>query len=273
MSRWRLVGGIVVLALVVHRFGVEPFRQALAKVDGTLMAVALAITLLTTACSAERWRVVAGDDRPPRALALRAYYRSQFLNVTLPGGVLGDADRARRHGLRAVFWERTAGQLVQVVLTVLLLALVPSPFRSAALVAAGALLAAVAGGFVWSRRHRPSAERKESRPAWPVVVAVSVVAVAGHLTLFVIAARASGVGVTWPAVLPLAVLVLLASALPVNVAGWGPREGAAAWVFGAAGLGTAAGLTTAVLYGTLVLLATLPGAVLLLVDATRGGAR
>jgi hypothetical protein len=279
MSGWRLagtvakpVGGVVVLALVVHRFGAEPFRRALADVDGTLVAAALAVTLLTTVCSAERWRVVAGSDRPPMAVAVRAYYRSQFLNVTLPGGVLGDADRAWRHGLRAVFWERTAGQLVQVVLAVLLLALVPSPFRGAALVGAGVLLAAGVGALLWRRLRRP-AGIPGRHPGWPVGGAVSAVAVVGHLTLFVIAARASGVDTTWPAVLPLAVLVLLASALPVNVAGWGPREGAAAWVFGAAGLGTAAGLTTAVLYGTLVLVATLPGAVLLLVDAARGGVR
>ena len=64
--------------------------------------------------------------------------------------------------------------------------------------------------------------------------------------------------------LPLALIVLLASAVPTNIAGWGPREGAAAWAFGAAGLGAAQGATVAVVYGVMVLVATLPGAVLLL---------
>jgi hypothetical protein len=57
--------------------------------------------------------------------------------------------------------------------------------------------------------------------------------------------------------------VLLASAIPLNVAGWGPREGAAAWVFGAAGLGAGVGLEVAVVYGVMALVATLPGAVAL----------
>jgi bacteriorhodopsin len=60
--------------------------------------------------------------------------------------------------------------------------------------------------------------------------------------------------------------VLLASAVPVNIAGWGPREGAAAWAFGAVGLGAAHGVTVAVVYGVLALVATLPGAVILMAD-------
>lgn len=268
----RVLGGLLVLGLVVHRFGAEPFRRALAMIDVPLVAAAVAVTALTTACCAQRWRVVAGRldtrsvERPSLPVAVRAYYRSQFLNVTLPGGVLGDADRAWRHGLRGVFWERTTGQLVQVLLALLLLALVPSPFRPVALVVGAVVLTVAVGALAWRLLGRP--RPASSRPrVWPVVVAVSVVAVAGHLALFVLAARAAGAAVSWPSALPVAVLVLLASALPFNVAGWGPREGAAAWAFGAAGLGTAAGLTTAVLYGTLVLLATLPGAVLLGVDA------
>jgi hypothetical protein len=48
--------------------------------------------------------------------------------------------------------------------------------------------------------------------------------------------------------------------LPVNVGGWGPREGACAWAFGAAGLGATQGLTVAVVYGLSVFVASLPGA-------------
>ena len=53
--------------------------------------------------------------------------------------------------------------------------------------------------------------------------------------------------------LPLALLVLLAMAVPLNIGGWGPREGVAAWAFGAAGLGAAQGVATAVAYGVLAL--------------------
>jgi len=66
--------------------------------------------------------------------------------------------------------------------------------------------------------------------------------------------------------MPLALVVMLAAAIPLNVAGWGPREGAAAWVFAGAGLGATQGATVAVVYGVLALVATLPGGLLL----TRG---
>ena len=60
--------------------------------------------------------------------------------------------------------------------------------------------------------------------------------------------------------MPLTLLALLAMALPLNIGGWGPREGVAAWAFGAAGLSAAQGVATAVVYGVLVLVASLPGA-------------
>jgi hypothetical protein len=59
-------------------------------------------------------------------------------------------------------------------------------------------------------------------------------------------------------------LILIAMGLPLNVGGWGPREGVAAWAFGAAGLTADLGVSTAVVYGVLVLVASLPGAVVLL---------
>ena len=51
---------------------------------------------------------------------------------------------------------------------------------------------------------------------------------------------------------------MLAMVLP-SIAGWGPREGVAAWAFAAAGLGAAQGVATAVVYGVMVFVASLPG--------------
>jgi hypothetical protein len=100
-------------------------------------------------------------------------------------------------------------------------------------------------------------------------VAASLLAVAGHVTTFLVAARAAGTTASPWAVLPLTLLVLPAMALPFNVAGWGPREGVAAWAFGAAGLGAAHGVSVAVVYGVMVLVATLPGVVVVAVSWLR----
>jgi hypothetical protein len=96
--------------------------------------------------------------------------------------------------------------------------------------------------------------------------------VAGHAVTFLVAARSAGVTAPIAELLPLALIVLAAAALP-NIGGWGPREGVTAWAFAAAGLGASRGVATAVTYGVLVFVASLPGAAVLLAGwARRGGA-
>ncbi|MZE69628.1 hypothetical protein GTW93_11700 [Streptomyces sp. SID5789] len=104
-----------------------------------------------------------------------------------------------------------------------------------------------------------------SRRNLPGVAVSSVVVLAGHLVMFGLAARVAGSGATVAELTPLAVLALLAMGLPLNVGGWGPREGVTAWAFGAAGLGAGTGLGVAVVYGVLSFVASLPGVVVLVV--------
>ena len=87
-----------------------------------------------------------------------------------------------------------------------------------------------------------------------------------------IAVRTAGETAPTSQILPLALVVLLASAIPMNVAGWGPREGMAAWAFSAAGLSASQGVTSGVVYGVMALVATLPGAVVLMAARKRGDA-
>src|SRR5689334_7773453 len=81
--------------------------------------------------------------------------------------------------------------------------------------------------------------------------------------MFVVAARAAGSHAPFLRLLPLMMLALFAMTLPVNIGGWGPREGVTAWAFGAAGLGATQGLTIAVLYGLFAFVAALPGVVVI----------
>lgn len=280
--RARRCAGVLVVGVLVVRVGTGPFVDGLRRTDPVALLAATAITAVTTACCAWRWRTVAHalGLRLDRGDALAAVFRSQFLNATLPGGIVGDVDRALRHdgeptgpGARSVVWERFLGQVVQVTLTVLILATLPSSLRIAGLVVAGVL---ALGLLLTIVLHRSGTGRVVDvirvdlrrilgqASARPTIAIASAVAAIGHLVVFVLAAHTAGVPVSWHAVLPPAALVLLASGIPLNVAGWGPREGVAAWAFGATGLGAAAGVTTAVVYGVMALVATLPGAVVLL---------
>jgi uncharacterized membrane protein YbhN (UPF0104 family) len=271
---------VVVLAVVIARVGTGPFVDGLRRTDPLALLAATAITVLTTTCCAWRWRLVAGGLglHLGRRAALAAVFRSQLLNATLPGGILGDVDRALGGGssvlgpgARSVVWERLLGQAVQVGLAVTLLAVLPSSLRPLGLVAAVILLIAVLVVLPWSHRLvRPGRGIRgdlvgilsRSGAARGIVLA-SGAAVCGHLAVFVLAAHAAGVPTTSLELLPAVTLVLLASGIPLNVAGWGPREGAAAWAFAAAGLGAGVGVTTAVVYGVMSLVATLPGLVVL----------
>jgi hypothetical protein len=104
---------------------------------------------------------------------------------------------------------------------------------------------------------------------WPQLTLASVLVVAGHTATFVIAARVAGSTAPLGELVALLMVVQTAGVIPLSIGGWGLREGAAAWAFGAAGLGAATGVTVATLYAVLMLAAVAPGAGLLLGDAVR----
>ncbi|MBB4711274.1 uncharacterized membrane protein YbhN (UPF0104 family) [Streptomyces luteogriseus] len=286
------VAGIVILGVLFWRLGTGVFVDGLRRIDGMSLLLALGIGLVTTVCSAWRWAIVARGlrIRLPFGPAVADYYRALFLNAALPGGVLGDVHRAVRHGqsegdvrrgVKAVVLERAAGQIALFAVGAVVLLTMPSPVlaesRHVALLAALAVLGALAVVLALrmnrtapSRRGRKLrallAETRHgllSRENGPGVVVSSVVVLAGYVAMFVLAARVAGTAASVAVLLPLAVLALLAMGLPLNVGGWGPREGVTAWAFGAAGLGAGRGLAVAVVYGVLSLVASLPGLIVL----------
>jgi uncharacterized membrane protein YbhN (UPF0104 family) len=294
----RPVGGAAILALLVWRLGAQGFLNGLRTINGWSLAAAAVIALVTTVSSAWRWSVVSRGlgVRVPLPQAIAAYYRSQFLNTVLPGGVLGDVHRAVGHGravgdvgrgVRAVAWERLAGQVVQIGAALVVLLVVASPIRSSIPVAVGVLVVGGLGAVLilralpqsgpsrWARSLR--AVRADIRDgllaknAWPGILLASVIVVAGHVAMFLVAARTAGATAPTLLLLPLTMLVMLAMVVPTNIGGWGPREGVAAWLFGIAGLGAAQGLATATVYGVMAFVATLPGGAVLVVAWWRAG--
>jgi hypothetical protein len=287
------MGPVLILAVLVWRLGTGPFVGGLRTVDGPTLAAAAGIAVLTTLCCAWRWKIVAGGlgVELPLSGAVAAYYRSLFLNVTLPGGVVGDVHRGISHGrdigdvgraLRSVAWERFAGQVVQVLLTVAVLVALPSPVQSSMPAIAVAVAVATAGAVVVVRARRLGWGRigdvvvKDVRSGllhrrrWPAIALASALVVAGHALTFLLAARTVGISAPATRMLPLALLVMAAMVLP-SVGGWGPREGVTAWAFAAAGLGAGRGVATAVVYGVMVFVASLPGAVVLVTAWLRPG--
>jgi uncharacterized membrane protein YbhN (UPF0104 family) len=294
-TSWRWLAGAAILALVVWRVGSGPVVDGVRALEPGVLLLGLVLAVVTTVACAWRWHLVARELDVAVAVpaAVAACYRAQLLNTVLPGGVLGDVHRGVVHGrstgetgraLRAVGWERFAGQAVQAVVALVVLALLPSPVRPLRpwpLALVVLCVAAVVMGVRrtpdrdtwWSRAARVAREDVRLallvRRSWPGIVVASVVALGGYVATYVLAARAVGVAAPLATLLPIVLAVLVVAGVPLNLAGWGPREGMAAWAFAAAGLGAGTGVATAVAYGAIVLVANLPGAVVLLRDALR----
>ena len=225
------------------------------------------------------------------ALGNNGYYLASFLNQILPGGVMGDAARAWRHASlpgtardaawQAVVIERGAGQLalllvvVASVLAAPALQVVPGRLGDAVdlrglpwmgVLAVLALVAtALAGRTRTALRSLASATRQAllGRAVLLRQLLASLLIVASYVAVWLCCMRMSGLATPPAQAAALVPWVLLAMAIPLSVAGWGIREGAAALVWQAAGLDAAEGVAASVSYGVVVLLSTLPGALAL----------
>jgi glycosyltransferase 2 family protein len=286
LSWGRLVAPAIVLAILVWRLGASPFIAGLRSVNGGAVAAAAGLAVLTTVCCAWRWKIVAGGlglDLPLPA-AVAAYYRSLFLNVTLPGGVLRDVQRGISHGrevgdvgcaLRSVAWERFAGQVVQVLLTLVVLLALPSPLHTympwmaaAVLAAAFALLllararpSGVRSG--WARLRSAAAEDIRgglfARRAWPSIAFASARRPRCHLPTRCANGWRQRAAIADAADRP----ARHGCHAATQHRGLGPARGRDGLGVRRGRAGCPRGVATAVVYGVMVLVASLPGAVVL----------
>lgn len=287
------VGAGILVALAVT-VGAEPFVRGLAAVSAGSAVAAIALGAVATTAAAWRWRVLArrlGLTLGWRE-AVSGYYRSQFLNAVLPGGVVGDVHRAVAHGRavnripqasRAVVAERMGGQVVQLALAaVVLVSLGMSAYAPAVGIMLLAVVVACAGLIVaaaGSVRARTAIRRELTtlRLAFGTVgtlvavCAASLIVIACLVAMFLVASAAVGVEASPVRLAAVALIAVLAGSIPLNLGGWGPREGAAAWAFAVAGLGASAGIAASTAFGVLALIAVAPGAVVVAASALHRG--
>ena len=284
----RLVVGALALGVLAYLVDVRAVVGRLSGLDAGWVAGALGVTVVQTLLSAWRWRYTAGrlGLDLPLADALGEYYRGVFVNQVLPGGVVGDASRAWRHAsrtrdewgaaVRAVVLERASGQVAMTFLAAVSFVILAPRVGTDGFWRVGAIFAAVVvvAVVVWlvGGRARGTAVGTFLRDARAALVrgqalavqsATSLLIVGSYVVTYLFAARAVGVTTPFAELAPLVPPVLLAMLVPLSVGGWGLREGAAAGLWVAVGLGAAEGVAISVAYGVTVLLGTLPGAYLL----------
>ncbi|MEX0451354.1 lysylphosphatidylglycerol synthase transmembrane domain-containing protein [Spiribacter sp. 218] len=279
----------LLLGLLMARFGEAVLARLLAA-QPTWLALALAITVAQTLLSAWRWRYTARRLDLPLggADAVGEYYLGNLVNQLLPGGVLGDANRAWRHGrtasglspaFQAVVIERVSGQLA--MLGAVMIALIhwpaePPDWRHYAGAGTGLLLVLATGGWL-GRVHRPDdqpaclarwrhavGQALLQRRVLGVQLATSALVVASYVAVYACCLLAIGIEAPASVWLPLIPLILLAMLIPLTVGGWGLREGAAAAIWPLAGLSAEQGISGAVVYGLVCLIGSTPGLLTLL---------
>ncbi len=286
------VSGLL-LALVARLLDLDQVIGRLRTLELRWVLLALVVSLAQVMILAWRWRFTASrlGLELDRRRAFGEYYLGIFLNQVLPGGVAGDVSRAWRHAratsrrgtaVWAVILERASGQVVMTAVALLCLLALPMASLGAratliasviAVIAAGVALLIAGPGRHAGIPHRLWADARRAvlaRDAWAPQLASAAILVSSYVAVYVMAARAIGIPTPVTELLPLVPPVLMTMLIPVTVAGWGLREGAAAGLWALVGLGAEDGAAISVAYGLIVLVASLPGLVMLRRGAAAG---
>ena len=222
--------------------------------------------------------------------AIFEYYLATVANLSLPGGVAGDAARIYRNrrpdalsvSIRGVVLERVAGQLALLLIVIIGWLLWPMlmpgsipEFSVRILTISGLLLVLISAACVLIIRFAPDRITRPVREFGPALYAVwwsdrqwivqsvlSVVIVFTYLLVFLLCSYAVQAPLPRSAVVTIVPLVLLSMLVPVSIGGWGIREAAAALLWPVAGLSAEAGIATSVVYALVSLLGCLPGLLL-----------
>jgi len=273
---------LALLYVAVHFVNFGVLRARLYRLDYTWIAAALITLGLQIALVSLRWQriAVSGGGRLNARRAMLYTLIGSFFSQVLPSTVGGDAARiwllardagAWKNAIFSVLIDRIVGLIWLAVLVLICLpwslVLIANPIGRTALILIGVAGAAAPGGLLalsllggtsiarWKAiRHLADI----AKTAWTVLTsartgpAVAVISITVHLMTVVIlwfCAQAIGSSFTFLNSLLLIPPVILISAVPVSIAGWGVRESAMIAAFTYAGLPESDGLLVSILFG------------------------
>ncbi len=292
------------LWLIFHSVGAEAIARAFSRINLLVLAPAVVMLLLQFAVMAWRWQILLQvlfhKSVPLRPLAL-SIGQGMLASQALPATVGGDAYRmalvARRVGagaaVRSVICDRVLALAILIALVVLL-----SPALIWRFGATAAVLMVIAASVASLCAFAVTIYLGSAAAAVPVVGAplatlaadartalfggtkawlASALGLATHLLgVMLIYFLAIAVQTPLPALDCLLIVppILLVSALPISLGGWGVREGVFFAGFSMAGVDPAGGVTVSILFGASgILLGAICGALapLMAEPAVHGG--
>ncbi len=288
------------LVLVLSQLDLAQLRETLDDGRWELFAAAVLVLGLAFAIGAVRWRafLLASGIPVSVAEAERAYFAGVFATSFLPGSVGGDVARVllvggpgtRSRSAATVYFDRLTLLAAAAVLGwIAVYPAHPPPSLVAALGVATAAIAAVIGltalagaGAARIARHVPSSLRAIGRDAiaalrWssaprlllgPTLGLGLVYEVLTVLSAWLVA-RSIDVDVSFWLLAVVAPPVLILSAVPISIGGLGVREAAYVALLGRVGVDVTDATLLSLLTGAALLLASLPGAIGLVLRGSR----
>ncbi len=278
----KLAISVALLYVAVHFVNFSVLRERLYRLDYTWIAAALTVLGLQLALVSLRWRRIAefGGGNLNAGRAVLYTLIGSFFSQVLPSTVGGDAARiwlmardagAWKNAVFSVLIDRIVGLIWLAVLVLICLpwslVFIANPIGRTALILIGVagavapmglLVLSLLSGTSFARLKAIRHLADIAKTAWQVLTsprtgpAVAVISIAVHLMTVVVlwlCARAIGSSFTFVNSLLLIPPVILISAIPVSIAGWGVRESAMIAAFTYAGLPESDGLLVSILFG------------------------
>ena len=299
-ARLLISGGL--LALVASQIDWRAVGETLADASWAWFAAAVAFAFIALVVGAVRWHAFLRSGGPATSLgaAVRAYGVGAFANNLLPTGFGGDLVRAMLVAPRGRPLARAlasvAGDRFSALLCGLLLAWLGALFEAGELprsilvllaLATGASLVALALGIVLVRRRGLGRLLPEVVRPWAGEAAAALRAYdhdrrlqaralalgLGFQALMVAAtwslSEALGLGLSPSLLAVVTPLVLIATLVPVSIAGFGVREGSYVALLGAVGVSAGDATLLSLLSVAAAAVASLPGGLALAAGASR----
>lgn len=302
------ISGILVWILVT-RVDFAPIGQFLKTGHAiSALVICVGVVLLQSAMAAVRmrWIMRLMGTEFPVSLGFSTWMIGLLVSQTLVTFIAGDAARIwqmvkRGYGRRlagsAVFLERALGFAVLMALTLICVPFLlghgaTGAVRAGLLIVAGlclvGILGFVASGFIGHIVARVAPRLHDRRIAsaiveitsaarymtksWGLTGAIIAISAVMHLfnaVAFYVLGDAAGVHLDFISTTAVAMPVMLIALMPIALAGWGVREGAAAVGYSLFGVDAQTAVTISVAVGLTLLIASLPGAIYLWRGATK----
>ncbi len=302
MKRWVYAAKLVISAggvyYVLHTYDLPSILATMLEQDRTLLAVGFMLVIAQIIVASLRWYLVliALNLVKPFGLVLRIFYGTAFLNTFLPAGVAGDAVRVwlMRDNPGGVV-TAVNSVLIDRIVTLLALSLIVvgvQPFVWAkfgssimlgpaiglmAVILVSVLVLVLSIPFIARQSRWRAADRLLSmmvllsgdlRRVFVDVRALSPIlaaAVASNLLIVLavfVMARGQAINVDLVDCLVAFPVVLLVTAIPISVGGWGTRELAMVYMLGMFAVPAEQATALSINFGLCTTFASLPGALI-----------